>query len=327
MQLVKDNFKFDEHHFLISEGIAADKVMRAKNIFVSDSSLSSKLKRLLLTLINMHRAERVIIHGLFDKKLIYLLFLCPWLLKKCYWFIWGGDLYTFQSEFKTLKWKFNEFIKSTVIKQIGNLVTYVKGDIEIAKTVYSARGKHHECLMYTSNLYSELKILNNAENTIHIQVGNSADPSNNHLEVFEKLKPFANENIQVHVPLSYGNSKNAEKVIAEGTKLFGEKFNPMTELLPFDDYLLFLSKVDIAFFNHNRQQAMGNIITLLGLGKKVYMREDTSHWELFDSIGVDIFSVKKFGGLDKEQMISNQRKIRQYFSKSNYLSQLESILN
>ena len=105
VQLVKDNFKFDEHHFLISEGIAAEKVTKASNVFVSNSSPSSKLKRLVLTVLNMHRAERVMLHGLFDKKLIYILFLCPWFLKKCYWFIWGGDLYTYQAESKSFSWK------------------------------------------------------------------------------------------------------------------------------------------------------------------------------------------------------------------------------
>lgn len=327
VQLVKDNFKFDEHHFLISEGIAAEKVTKASNVFVSNSSPSSKIKRLVLTVLNMHRAERVMLHGLFDKKLIYILFLCPWLLKKCYWFIWGGDLYTYQAESKSFSWKVNELIKKTVIKKLGHLVTYINGDVEIARQIYHAKGLHHECLMYTSNLYSELSLQRNNEETIHIQVGNSADPTNNHFEVFEKLKPFASQNIKVYAPLSYGNKENAVKVITEGRKVFGEKFTPITELLPFEDYLKFLSKIDIAFFNHNRQQAMGNIITLLGLGKKVYMRKNTSHWEFFKSIDIDVKSVDEFSGFNKEVLITNQKKVKQYFSVQNFLEQLDVLFN
>ena len=32
----------------------------------------------------MYRAEKIILHGLFDSRLIFLLMLHPWLLKKCY---------------------------------------------------------------------------------------------------------------------------------------------------------------------------------------------------------------------------------------------------
>ena len=34
------------------------------------------------------------------------------------------------------------------------------------------------------------------------------------------------------------------------------------------DYIQFLNQIDIAVFNHNRQQAMGTIRSLLGMGKK-----------------------------------------------------------
>ena len=42
--------------------------------------------------------------------------------------------------------------------------------------------------------------------------------------------------------------------------------------LPLSDYLKILGKIDIAIFNHERQQAVGNITSLLGLGKKVYIK-------------------------------------------------------
>ena len=40
-----------------------------------------------------HGSRKIILHGLFDFRLIICLFFMPWLLKKCYWVIWGGDLY------------------------------------------------------------------------------------------------------------------------------------------------------------------------------------------------------------------------------------------
>ena len=45
---------------------------------------------------------------------------------------------------------------------------------------------------------------------------------------------------------------------------FWRKFKPLVDFMPFDEYLNLLAKVDIAIFNHKRQQAMGNTTILLG---------------------------------------------------------------
>jgi len=44
----------------------------------------------------MNNSENIFIHGLFSKELVLLLFGQPWLLKKSYWVIWGGDLYYYK---------------------------------------------------------------------------------------------------------------------------------------------------------------------------------------------------------------------------------------
>lgn len=55
----------------------------------------------------------------------------------------------------------------------------------------------------------------------------------------------------------------------------------------------------MAIFDHNRQQAFGNIILLLGLGKKVYINPQVTTWShltemgisIFDSTQIDIFDI------------------------------------
>ena len=44
-------------------------------------------------LIDMYRSKIIIIHGLFNIWYTFFLVLNPWLLKKCNWLIWGGDIY------------------------------------------------------------------------------------------------------------------------------------------------------------------------------------------------------------------------------------------
>lgn len=109
--------------------------------------------------------------------------------------------------------------------------------------------------------------------------------------------------------------------------MFGSKFKPLTESMPFDDYHTFLGSIDIAIFNHKRQQAMGNTITLLGLGKTVYLRSDTTQWQFFKDKGITIRDVEQLNTLESQNLNENISKIKTYFSQGNYLKQLESLFN
>lgn len=241
--------------------------------------------------------------------------------------IWGGDLYAYEFCHRNWKWKLKEFFRRPVIKRMGHLVTYVDGDVELARNWYGATGRYHECIMYTSNIYREYAIKSEPHGTINIQIGNSADSSNNHLEILERLAPFRDQDIAIYAPLSYGNQEYAQSVINMGRDRFGDKFKPLTNFMPFDQYLDFLGKIDIAIFNHKRQQAMGNIITLLGLGKKVYMRSDITPWLMFKKKGVKVYenSEIELSSIDERSMICNREAIKSNFSEAIVINQLKKI--
>lgn len=181
--------------------------------------------------------------------------------------------------------------------------------------------------VYPSNLYKEYDIKPKEHSTINIQLGNSADPTNNHLDVLNKLVKYKDENIKIFTPLSYGDQEYAKDVIAKGKELFGDKFVALTDFMPFEKYLEFLGSIDIAIFAHKRQQAMGNTITLLRLGKKVYMRSDITPWQLFNDIDVKVFDVDNIGidTMDEQTKMKNIRKVKEYFSQENYLKQLQNL--
>ena len=89
----------------------------------------------------------------------------------------------------------------------------------VFKRWYGAKGKYHECFMYPSNLYKQYNVKLKKDSTINIQVGNSADPTNNHIEAFEMLRKYKHENVKIYVPLSYGNQNYASTVISKGGAL------------------------------------------------------------------------------------------------------------
>src|SRR5690554_1631337 len=323
IELIKENFDFDQHEFLLRSGMG--KAPDYPNVKVYERKIIERLKFYIVALLKMHRADKIILHGLFDIKLVFILFFTPWLLKKCYWVMWGGDLYVYKLGEKNHRWRRNELFRRPIIKNMGNLVTYIEGDVDLARKWYGAKGQYHECLMYSSNLYKEYDLPEKTSATINIQVGNSADPSNSHIDALKKLLPFKSDDICIYVPLSYGNQQHAQQVIKQGKEWFGDKFVALTDFMPFDEYLAFLGSIDIAIFNHKRQQAMGNTITLLGLGKTVYIRSDTTQWQFFKDKGLEINDIDKLSKLEKAHSSSNQEKVKEYFSLDNLIQQYERI--
>lgn len=267
----------------------------------------------------MYKADKIILHSIWKKKIIMLLFFQPWLLKKCYHVMWGGDFNSKRARY--------DIFKRFILRYMGYFTTYIKGDYEYVQKYFNAKGKYVECLMYKSNLFQNINISDKTSNIINIQVGNSAVARNNHLEVFEKLKKYKNENIKVFVPLGYGSKENAQKIIQKGYEIFGDKFIPLEDFMPFDKYVEFLSQIDIAIFANEKQQAMGNIISLLGLGKKVYMKNDITPWQLFDDINVKVFDLDdvQIDLINEKTKIKNQQRIKEYFSEEKYFNQLKYI--
>jgi len=278
----------------------------------------------------MFRADKIFIHSLASPYILLYLYLFPKLSQKVYWFIWGKDLYFYQLlTKKQIHHKIYEYFRKKVIKQISHVVTYIKGDYLLAQNLYNIQATFHESLMYPSNIFKGYDIQPQPHGEINILAGNSADPSNNHFEILKKLEQFKHNDIKIYSPLSYGGNFYAQSVIKKGKQIFGDKFIPITELMPFEAYMSFLGSIDIAIFAHKRQQAMGNIISLLGYGKKVYIRKNITPWTMFKEQSIKVFDFDKLSSLEKlpnDIILNNIEKIKKYFSKEKYIEQLDSII-
>lgn len=290
IEFINDHFDSNKHQFIL---------MGKKNNFQNHPSknvrdhLGNSLISLVLINRYMYKSKQIFLHGLFIPHIILLLFIQPWLIKKSYWLIWGEDLYYHKNRKNGIKSSIYELVRKIVIRHLDGLVTHIKGDYELAKSWYGATGKYCYSFMYPSNLFNDYNLSKvEKDKPMFIQVGNSASASNEHIEVFEKLAKYKNEDIKIICPLSYGDAEYRRKVIRNGSRIFGEKFHAITEFMPFEEYLGLLGKIDIAIFNHKRQQAMGNITTLLGLGKKVYIRDDITTWDFCIQHGLKVYNSK-----------------------------------
>jgi len=161
-----------------------------------------------------------------------------------------------------------------------------------------------------SNIINKEKI----NTRVDILVGNSATATNNHIEAFELLSGVDIGDRKIVVPLSYGNDGYKNEVIKRGVALFGDNFLSLVKFIPLEEYNEIIGGCSIVIMNHCRQQALGNIITCMLSGAKVFLRENNPLFSFFKENGVHVFSIKSleenkidlFSPLTKEEIIENK---------------------
>lgn len=324
---LNDKFIIEEHIFFIPK--FSNEKLRGKNVQYFNFGFFWALKFFKESL----SCQKIIIHGIHHNIYFFLLFsVFPHLAKKSVWFMWGGDLYYYKFRKKNFKSNIVEFFRRTIIRRFKYLVTHLEGDYDLAKKWYGAKGEYIYSFMYPSNLYKKIDLnVFDKNDTVSIQIGNSACETNNHIELFEKLEFIKDKNVLLFCPLSYsGKEEYINKVVENGYRMFGkEKFIPMLDFMPHKNYVDFLSKIDIAIFNHQRQRGLGNITTLLGLGKKVFMRESITTWAFCIKNNIRVFSVdtdlKDVLAPISDELKDNKRLIKSLLSVQNLKNDLKKV--
>lgn len=126
-----------------------------------------------------------------------------------------------------------------------------------------------------------------------ILVGNSATYTSNHAEIFDLLHKLKVSDRQVIAPLSYGDPQLAKKLTSIGKKYFSQEFEPLMEFMPIQDYVATIKKCGYVIMNHVRQQAVGNIVIMLYLGARVFVRQENPVYGFFKNSGVVISTVQE----------------------------------
>lgn len=129
--------------------------------------------------------------------------------------------------------------------------------------------------------------------TTSILLGNSVDPTNNHIDILSILEK---RNIQctVYIPISYPSNqetyKKALKSFAATLKTVKVRF--LEDFIPKEEYFKIIDECSVAIFGHIRQQAVGNIFRMLYTGKKILMYKDSVGYNYFKQHNVKIFNIE-----------------------------------
>lgn len=276
---------------------------------------------------------------------------------------WGAELYT-KEVFpdKEFLGKYTSSInlpkKTTVSERIrAKLITLlrqdqalVKGSIKQAasKLMYFAVPYEEEFNFFQNSkiipgyskfipfTYYPLEFILKGNEGVHINgndilIGNSANYTNNHLEVFSEIHKIGIGNRKIILPLSYGDTQYGDHIHSKGVSIFGSDFIPLMHFMPLEQYILTLQRCGIVIMNHFRQQAIGNIVMMIWMGAKVYLNESNSFYHYLKRIGVIVFSIdsdlhkgneRVFTNLEESDAMENRRKITVAFSETTVVRNL-----
>lgn len=317
---------------------------------------------------DIKKYDKLFIHYLSDEMCKFIVSLPDDL--PIYWIFWGGDFYSSRSLFfdylydkYSKKYVNNEgkkkYIPNIILKQLLlikdkkmlefkrkaiNKVSYIlhfnKYDYDIIKSTFKTKAKFlpffygfSEMPKLESDCF-ELKEKYNLNTDKIILIGNAGNPTNNHLDIFYKIKnKKLNFDFKILCPLSYGSPEYIEYIIQKGGKLFGNKFVPLTEFLEKEKYYNLLGCIDIAIMNHNRTQAAGNIIISLFFGKKIFLKNENNLYKLYKDNGITIFNIEEdlnnediFNELNIEEKEKNHQIIERMFSVEKARENIKKIL-
>ena len=278
------------------------------------------------------KSEKVILHALFFSKkyLNLLLILQPFSKSKYFWNIWGYDLYN-------MYWEREEDVKKEKLRRkfIKNLraVGYIPGDYVFLKEHYQTEAKFYLASYSYDFFVPEIPQNENDKYTINILLGNSATEECQYDEAIDLLSKYKDHPIKIKCILAYPqeNIEYINQVVSHGKAVFGDKFEALTEYMSYEDYTQMLSGIDIAIFNHNRQQALGNIASLLYLGKRVYINSKNACKGYFEDLGAVVYDLNDLSEKDicknsgNDLMKKNREAIDVFFSDKNFKSRWETI--
>uniref|UniRef100_UPI00404AEEC0 TDP-N-acetylfucosamine:lipid II N-acetylfucosaminyltransferase n=2 Tax=Flavobacteriaceae TaxID=49546 RepID=UPI00404AEEC0 len=261
--------------------------------------------------------------------IIYILF--PFLISKSFLVLWGGDLYFYFNRTKNLKNRVIESLRKIVLSKWINIITYINEDFNNFRKWYNLNAVQYVCIMYPSNVFSieksDFKYNNLNCDKVNIMIGNSAIPENRHELALKVINNSLFVNATIYCPLSYGDHQYANKISQLGISYFGERFISLFDYMDKEMYLIFLSKMDIVLMLQERQAGMGNIIQLLGLGKKIYFISSAPHYVFLRDLGFVVFDFADFKNekLSFEDVENNSKLVEKYFAYNDLVYQWNKI--
>lgn len=253
---IRDNEIFDsnEHYFLIRNTEKYNSIKNKENVILDleQGSLVEKYENQFDAFI-LHSLDSLDEPHQIPKKL----------RKKVFWRTWGHDAgynFVFAKRIDVMIKKDIRYLRQRrEVNQFAGIgIANVVDELDMKKKY----GKHAKTYRfpYINNIQIDQAYNGNNLNNkkIKILVGHSGFSNDMHIQSLEKLVPVKND-VEIFIPLVYGNKDYIDKVVAYANEHFGDSVHYLFDKLDFDSYCKLLSEMNFAFFPCSKSYALGNI--------------------------------------------------------------------
>jgi len=302
------NENSDQEHYLFIEknraipDFSVDLSQCKYSIFFDYRLQSDKIMKICMK----DEIDAVMIHGLFfdwQKEMVKKI----GSKKHIAWKLWGGDLYNPINIGKPIH---------DVMQFVDSVHARSKGDLEIVRNHY---GDKQFCkLGYPyPGLYGKLPQNLNKDLKPVIVIGNSGDPANEHVKILQNLSLKEDiKDFRLLLPVAYNLTTDYRKLLEKTIQQFGmqDVARLHDRFIHPDEYIKIMMKARMLITAHNRQQAIGSILTSLYSGNNTFLRKEITlenkvilnpAWRFLDDYGFEaqpldeLFHVKKLSDIDQ----------------------------
>ena len=200
------------------------------------------------------------------------------------------------------------------IRRVDYYQPVVKLEFELMKQ--NTHFKAKEFYYRTNNISENIPFFKSSKGDILL--GNSATPTNNHLDVLKKLFSYKQKNQRVIMPLSYG-SKRYKDWLSE--KLSYSDIHIIDDFLPRDQYFQIVDGCSYAVFGTIRQQAMGNIMYAIQRGIKVFLYKDSIAYKNLATLGFAVYAIEDINELSlktpltADKILQNEKAFKKEYER------------
>lgn len=270
----KNGFDISQHLFVTPYKNVFDELHEYPNVIFDDSGKNLYIRY-------YRHCDLMISHS--SEPLSRILLTPPSVKRKVVYRYWGGLQISQQAsesnaslkiwvKKQIIKWSFYDFAAIGVANStdINDLSRILKKDTRYYRLSYTS----NDYYVIAEKLKEEMATPKVSRHKTKVLLGHRGTEENNHIEIIKKLNVYDPEKFDIYVPLSYGNQQYIQKV--EEYIENNSKGNIITlkDFMPLQEYIEFLSTIDIAIFDGYTSYALGNISLILFFKKTIYLNEN-----------------------------------------------------
>lgn len=224
------------------------------------------------------------------------------------WYRYLSDYMRYRAVMNKAKAEYEEKNQTLACVDYIVLTEHSGPEIEFVKLLYPACHAKHLPGVFDQNFelaeQHSMRSVPAGDEPIKILFGHSGDPTGNQLDGLHYIKNKLKEANDVYTFLSYGD-ENCRKWTAEyGQREFGNHFHAITNFMTRPEFVDCLNEMDVLMMYHNRQQAEGNIMTSLVLGKPVFIKPENPQYGMLKRMGVKpVYDVHEMHKVDLREAI------------------------